>query len=324
MKHFNPCFSLVLLAFFVNSFIYFGFANVYSSSILNHSDFVQQFHSGIYQYRILSGHLLLWIYDILGSFNIDYSNFKFKFLKENSEPQMYLSLYILNVFFTMLCSAILYILVSSREYITYGSEKVLIPALVILLMAISQFVLVPYDYSSYFFLLLFVLFYLKYLKQESFSGLVFLSVLLIMATLNRESSALSLSFAATLLVQKYGWTAKSLVKISIFAFIFIGVYFGLRLTNEHFSTNDGNLLLENFTQPKNILGFFFYLFLMIFSLQIATVKEQRNLIYRFHFFALPYLAMCFYTGILYEIRLYMPIFITSVLLSRLNLENIKN
>jgi hypothetical protein len=315
---------MVLLAFFVNSFIYFGFANVYSTSILNHADFVTQFHSGIYQYRILSGQLLLWIYDVLGRLNIDYSIFKFKFLNENSEPKMYLSLYILNVIFAMLCAWVLHLIFTTKEFMATQTEKSLIISVVIMTMALSQFVLVPYDYSGYFFMLLFIYGYLYYSKTNSKIALLGLALLLILATLNRESAALSISWVATITIQRKGLSRKSIIDIAVFAIIFIGVYLGLRLMNGHFSTNDGNLLLENFTQPKNILGFCFYIFLLMLSLQIASGKEQRTLIYRFHFFALPYLLMCFYSGILYEIRLYMPIFITSVLLSRLNLGNIKN
>ena len=82
-----------LFAIVVNSFIYFSFGNIYSSSVLNYTDFQNQFHSGIYQYRILSGYFLTLIYDILSTLNIDYQLFKLKFINENAEPQMHLSFY---------------------------------------------------------------------------------------------------------------------------------------------------------------------------------------------------------------------------------------
>ncbi|MBS1550255.1 MAG: hypothetical protein JSS94_10400 [Bacteroidetes bacterium] len=315
---------MVLLAFFVNSFIYFGFANVYSTSILNHADFITQFHSGIYQYRILSGQLLLWIYDVLGRLNIDYSIFKFKFLNENSEPKMYLSLYILNVTFAMLSAWILYLIFTTKEFIATHTEKLLMISVIIMTMALSQFVLVPYDYSSYFFMVLFIYGYLYYSKTNSKIAFLGLALLLILATLNRESSALSLSWVATITIHRKGLSRKSIIDITVFAIIFIGVYLGLRLINGHFSTNDGNLLLENFTQPKNILGFGFCLLLFILTLCLAKSKAQQKLIFSFHFFALPYMLMCFYSGILYEIRLYIPILICSIILSRLDLGNIKN
>ena len=96
----------MLLTFTVNSFVYFSFGNIYSSSILSYQSFAEQFHSGVYQYRILSASILFWIYDVLTSLGLNYDVFKFKFLNPESEPQMYFAFYLLNTFFFMLSAAI--------------------------------------------------------------------------------------------------------------------------------------------------------------------------------------------------------------------------
>ena len=312
----------VLLAFTVNSFVYFGFANVYSSKILNIESFQDQFHSGIYQYRILSGYFLIWIYDFLSSLNLDYSIFKLKFLNPDSEPQMYLSFYILNTFFIMLSGAVMVLITDLKSFVATNSEKLLIIAVAIFCVALSQFVIVPYDISSYFFLLVFFYFLIQYLEKQSVSKLIFLSIIILVSTLNRESSALSLSLAATLLYSKFGLKKESILPIAGLAIVFIAVYFGLRITSENFTTNDGNLLIHNFTQPKNILGLLFWLIFFAFTLILTKDQKAVKHILLFHLLSFPYLVLCFYTGILYEIRLYIPLFLTSLILTKTELTTI--
>lgn len=311
-----------LLALVVNSFVYFSFGNIYSSKILNYADFQAQFKSGIYQYRKLSGYFLMEIYDFLSSLNIDYHIFKLKFFNPESDPRMYLTFYILNTIFLMLTAVLMVFITEKKNFVATSSEKLLITGLSILAIGLSQFVIVPYDISSYFFLALFFFFLLKYLNDQSSSILMVLGVIILFSTLNRESSALSLSLAATLLYEKFGLKKETLLPILFLGLIFIGVYLGLRFINENFSTNDGNLLLQNFTQPKNILGIIFWLVFFIFTLMLAKDKKAIRAICLFHFLSFPYIILCFYTGILYEVRLYIPLFLTSLLLSRTELSRI--
>ncbi|QDP85552.1 hypothetical protein FNJ88_08255 [Chryseobacterium sp. SNU WT5] len=312
----------MLLAFTINSFVYFGFANVYSSTILNYAHFQDQFQSGIYQYRILSGYLLGAVYECLSTLNIDYSIFKLKFINPQAEPQMYLSFYILNTVFIILSAFILVLITESKSFIASHSEKTLFVAVAVFIIGLTQFVIVPYDVSSYFFLLLFFYVLLQYLKDQSFFNIIILSVILLFSTLNRESSALSLSLAATLLYSKFGIQKKSVSLIVILVMIFMAVYFGLRVMSENFTTNDGNLFIQNFTQPKNILGILFWIVFFIFTLILAKDQKAIKHILLFHLLATPYLVVCFYTGILYEIRLYVPLFLTSLILSRISVANI--
>ncbi|MDQ0476570.1 hypothetical protein [Chryseobacterium sp. MDT2-18] len=319
---FSKIIFAVLLAFTVNSFVYFGFANIYSSKIFTYQSFQEQFHSGIYQYRILSGYFLIWIYDFLSILNIDYNILKLKFLSANSEPQMYLSFYLLNTFFIMLSAIILTLITESKNFIATNSEKILITSVAIFSIALSQFVVVPYDIPSYFFILLFFYCFIGYLEKQSVSKLILLSAVIIISTFNRESSALSLSLAATLLYAKFGMRKETFLPVIVLGTAFVSVYSGLRLMSDNFTTNDGNLFIQNFTQLKNILGLLFWL--VFFTLPLVLAKDQKTvkLILVFHLLSVPYLLLCFYTGILYEIRLYIPLLITSLSLSRTELTGI--
>ncbi|MGZ5209745.1 MAG: hypothetical protein ACXWB1_02550 [Kaistella sp.] len=305
----------MLLAFTVNSFVYFSFGNIYSSKILNYADFQHQFSSGVYQYRILSGYFLIGIYEFLSDLNIDYSLFKLKFFDADAEPKMYLSFFLLNTFFLVLSSAVLVLITETKNFVATSSEKLLFTAVAILAVVLSQFVIVPYDISSYFFLLLFYYVLLGYLQKNSPQTLIILGSIMLVSTLNRESSALSVSLAATLLFSKFGFKKETLVPVTVLGITFLAAYLGMRFMNENFSTNDGNLFAQNFSEPKNILGLLFWLVFFAFPLLLAKDRRSVNNIIIFHVLSLPYIFMCFYTGILYEIRLYIPLFLTSALIS---------
>ncbi|MGZ5188661.1 MAG: hypothetical protein ACXWB5_04410 [Kaistella sp.] len=305
----------MLLAFTVNSFVYFSFGNIYSSKILNYGDFQHQFSSGVYQYRILSGYFLIGIYEFLSDLNIDYSLFKLKFFDADAEPKMYLSFFLLNTFFLVLSSAVLVLITETKNFVATSPEKLLFTAVAILAVALSQFVIVPYDISSYFFLLLFYYVLLGYLQKNSPQTLIILGSIMLVSTLNRESSALSLSLAATLLFSKFGFKKETLVPVAVLGITFLAAYLGMRFMNETFSTNDGNLFAQNFSDPKNMLGLLFWLVFFVFPLLLAKDRRSVNNILIFHVLSLPYIFMCFYTGILYEIRLYIPLFLASALIS---------
>ena len=312
---FSKLIFAALLAFVVNSFVYFSFGNIYSSTILNYENFQEQFHSGIYQYRILSGYFLVWIYNLLSGLNFDYQIFKLKFFDQESEPKMFLAFFILNTFFLVLSSFVMVLITESKNFIATESEKILMIWAAVFVIAISQFVIVPYDVSSYFFLLLFFWIFLMYLNEGSAAILILLVAVLSVSTLNRESSALSLSLAATLLYGKFGLGKKTFIPVAILGAVFLAVYLGMRFFNESFTTNDGNLLVLNF-QPKNILGLLFWVVFFIFTLILSKDKTALRNILIFHLLAAPYILMCLYSGILYEVRLYVPIFLTALFLSK--------
>ena len=307
-----------LLAFTVNSFVYFSFGNIYSSKILNYTEFQQQFGSGIYQHRILSGYFLIWIYEFLSTLNIDYSIFKLKFFDADAEPKMYLSFFLLNTFFLVLSSAVMVLITETKNFVATSSEKLLMIAVAVFATAFSQFVIVPYDISSYFFLLLFFLFLLRYLQKNAVLNLAILVLMMAVSTLNRESSALSLALAGTLLHSEFGLKKETLIPVAVLGITFILTYFGMRLMNGSFTTNDGNLLFQNFSQPKNILGLLFWAVFFVLPLMLAKDRNGIKNIIVFHLLSIPYIAMCFYSGILYEIRLYIPLFLTALLLSRID------
>lgn len=316
IKHYIEILFVLAFCVIVNTFLYFSFANVYSSETLNAEHFTHQYTNGVYQYRFLSTYLLLKIYDFLNTIHIPIG-FKFYFWKENATPRLFLAFYLLNTFFLGLCGLISLFIQKGK---TNRKERLLTTSVVVFGIVISQFVLVPYDISSYFFILLFLYLLKKYLEREDFKTLFLLGGVLFISTLNRESSALSISLAGSILFLKNGLVKKTILPLGLFVVIFIITYLGMRFQYGGFSTNDGNLLIENLTMPKNYLGLLFGVIFFGFTLLISG-REKWQAIILFHLLSLPYIVMCFYTGILYEIRLYIPLFITAIFIPFINFKN---
>ncbi len=306
----------MLLAVTVNSFVYISFANIYSAPLINYKTFVEQYTTGIYQYRFLSVDLFCWIHDFLEQHPFDFK-MKLVFLDASAERNAFLSYFILNSFFLALTSLVMVLITEGKNFIATQSEKILIIAAGLIPIWISQFVLVPYDCSSYFFLLLFFWVLLKYIEKDQPWKMGILMIILIISTLNRESAALSISLAATLLYSFFGIQKRSIVPVVVLAVVFTAVYFSLRIIFGSFKTNDGSLLWLNLTHPRGWIGMLFWIIFFVFSLIIANGPRQKKNILVFHLFSLPYILMCFYTGSLYEIRLYVPIFLTSLFLGKI-------
>ncbi|ROI14557.1 MULTISPECIES: hypothetical protein [Epilithonimonas] len=321
----NLFFKLIFVSLFaiiVNIFIYFAFGNVYSAPLFDIDSFKEQYESGVYQYRWLSTYLLIYIYDFLESlpFRI---KLKMDFWDKNAQPNMFFAYAFLNTFFLILSNIILLLITETKYFLANQSEKIFIITISTLSIGISQFVLVPYDCSSYFFLFAFVLVFLKYLENKKNILLLLLIIILVISTLNRESSALSLSFAAVILYQLFGLKKESLIPIGYLTISFLATYILVRFVADSFDVRNENFFLGNIRETRSRFGILFWIVFFIFSLLVSNNKQTTKNILIFHLFSLPYIFMCFYTGALYEIRLYIPIFLSCLIFSKLSFDKIK-
>jgi len=313
---------VTLFAIVVNIFIYFAFGSVYTAPLFNIDSFKEQYESGVYQYRWLSTSLLIYIYNFLESlpFRI---RLKMDFWDKNAQPNMFFAYAFLNTFFLILSNIILLLITETKYFFANQSEKIFVITLSTLSIGLSQFVLVPYDCSSYFFLFAFVFVFLKYLENKKLILLLVLIFILMISTLNRESSALSISFAAVFLYYKYGLKKESLLPLLYLVIGFLAIYIWVRLAAASFEIRNENFFLENMIQTRNKFGVLFWIVFFVFSLLISNNRQTTKNILIFHLFSLPYIFMCFYTGALYEVRLYIPIFLSCLLISKLSIDKMK-
>ena len=141
------------------------------------------------------------------------------------------------------------------------------------------------------------------------------------ATLNRETSALLISFFFTYYFLRSGWS-KRLAKETIVLLLFFAVpYVALRILvgDSSVTITQGLHLKENLTEFINYFGMFFWIAMFYLLIILAKSKEHRKGIYYLHLFSIPYILTCAITGVIFETRLYIPIFILGLVLTQMKL-----
>ena len=118
---------------------------------------------------------------------------------------------------------------------------------------------------------------------------------------------------------------KKILKIMALPFLsFIVTYILLRVSdNAGSGVMEGIYIKENFTQLNNLSGLLFAILVLRMAYRISRTKENKKLITRFLFFSSPYLLMLVLVGILWEIRLFIPLIFGSFILSQIKWEQNK-
>ena len=78
----------------------------------------------------------------------------------------------------------------------------------------------------------------------------------------------------------------------------------------------GNLFIDT-----NIIGLFFWALFFYLPMAMADSKENKYLIGVFFLLSLPYILTCLKDGVMWEVRLFVPLFLGSLFLSKLDVSN---
>jgi len=323
MKY-NLFFSLmvaVLVSLVTSKIVYFGFTPNYAADIFSRNTFNGRFDHDVYKYRILCKYLLFAVDDWLGQ-DMPAKGAEPRILintRDGSE-RFYIAFYYLNTFFLVLTSVMVVLLLDLDRKFRFGEgEKTLIIFLVPVLICLSQFTVCCYDVSSFFFQLLILYIFLRFGDKYFWASVSAISVLLILSTMNRESSALSVSLTVLLLITRYGLIRKVFFASGLLALCFLLTYAALHILivdpshQRIINTQAGQLLIDT-----NLIGLFFWGLFFYLPMVIACTAENRWLIAAFFLLSFPYIYTCFTDGVLWEIRLYIPLFLGALFLSKLN------
>ncbi len=310
----------ILLSMVVSKIIYFGFTPNYAADIFNKQAFKSRLDHDVYQYRVLSKAMLYAVDDWLGKdMPAQGADARILINTNNGSQRFYLAFYYLNALFLILTAILTVLLVDLPDAFTFSAaEKTLITFLVPITIGITQFTVACYDVSSYFFQLLILYIFLRFNHRQFWGTMIAVCALLIVSTTNRESSALSVSIIAVLLLTQYGFVRKSLIAIAAMAVCFLATYVALRILvvdPQHLhivNIQMGNLLIDT-----NAMGLFFWLLFFYLPMAMAGEAENRWLIGLYFLFSLPYILTCLKDGVMWEVRLYIPLLLGSLFLSKL-------
>ena len=338
MKKQNILLYVILFPVFFQIITYYGF----QSSYYDYRDEVRPtewYYKGIYGYRLLSRELV----DVLTHFleNIFSGKFPLRDYALKKGTPYYHSLFLFNTLFAVLTSVMANAILKRKQDFPQITEKMRL-GIIFFLAAISgfsQYVIVHYDNSAVFLLLAGFYFTINYYRNKQFKDLLFLSFIIAISTLNRETSCLNISFLAALFFVKIPLkkneflNALRILILPVIAFVL--PYFVLRMIIPQNSGDDyyffeSITLKYNFTGINQIAGWLFGVLLLKF-VYFYALPNNRKIITRFLVVSLPYILMIFLVGILWEIRLFVPLIYGSVILAflemsdnTLEIENIEN
>ena len=297
-------FLTILFCCITSYIVYFGFVSNYSHRMFSRPAFIDLYGKGIFHYRVLSRNLLLGLDDLI----------------DPSGKQFYQTTFYFNTFFLVLSGIVTVLLFHLRRVFRLSEgEKILFILLIPLIINITQFVVVPYDTLGYFFQLLITYIFLAFYEKEFAFATLSISLLLIVSTLNRESSAINLSFLITLLLFVYGWNRRTILTSAAFILSFLVTYVLLRVVIGEAPPSGPNALIGHLGIFVNQVGIAFWLVTAAFVHLLANDRRNRRLLLCFYLLSTPYIFLVLKDGILWEIRLYIPLFLGSLLLSKLDL-----
>lgn len=330
-------FSAVLFPVIIMYTVYFGFVTGYAEDVFSKATFKRQYDQDIYRYRILSKSLLFPLHDAVSKADSIFnkktdSDHEDKyagwnkaedrrivlFIDKEGDVVFYKSLFLLNTIFMLMTTILAYSLFKDNRFFHLssleGSSLTLVLAFII---GITQFSVNPYDCSAYFFLVSAIYISLLYVDKPLPRYLLWFCVLTSIASLNRETAVLGLSFFATLCLSCFGLKQRrTYIAILLPLFCYLSIYIVLRLIYgfDHATHHDMVLLLNLRFFHRNISGFAFWL--TAIGLFVALAKAyNRRLIFLFLAFSLPYIVMVWYAAYIFESRLAVPLVIGSMFLS---------
>ncbi len=303
--------------------ISFYFTTAYTSGSFTEAGYIEQYESGIYKYRILSKYLMIFLFELLRDFRADFDTVQKIHVITNTfeaESHVYMSYFMLNTIFTVLSSIGLLYFISKTNDSRDNSHPVNEILIYNSLLAITQFVVVPYDNISYFLHILAVNFLIRHLKKANNHSFFTYLIILIIATTNRESSALILAVHGAIIIASGKFHDRNTQRDLIISIcVWLITYFLLRLIlGFEQSTIQEVTVVSNLFSIYNYAGLTFLVGVCFLLISRLNSQMQTNIAIYSLLFSLPYFLVCFVGGYLIELRLWMPVFLNLILTNSLN------
>src|SRR6266540_2096359 len=137
-----------------SSIVYQGFTTNYTTQVFSEQSFKNQYENGIYKYRVLGRVLLLKTYKLINSYELPtLTPFNsLKLLDRAGDIEFFSAYFYINTVFLCLTCMVLFFILGGHTKDTDFMNVDLPILFICFLIAITQYVIVPYDNISYFFL----------------------------------------------------------------------------------------------------------------------------------------------------------------------------
>lgn len=311
-----------MLSMVVSKIVYFGFTPNYGADIFSRKAFGAKFDHGEYQYRLLSKYLVYGVDKFLGrSMKEGGAEARLRTVTGEASERFYYAIYYVNTFFLALTSLMAVMLLSLEKLLFSDTERALLAFFVPVLIGFTQFTVHYYDLSSYFLELLILYVALKGIDTRFRQSMIKIIGLIVVSALNRESAEVSMALIVMMLVSKFGVTKKVVWSISGIFVCWLGTSFVLRLLigPQTQAPSAPLIIMDGFEPDMFMMGLIFWVLFMYLPFALAATRENKYLIGGFFVLSLPYIINSVMGGDLWAVRLYVPLFLGALFLSRLDL-----
>jgi hypothetical protein len=310
---------------------YYRFTPNYNAGGLCEDEFASIYSQGIYRYRVVGIQLQLWVYHKIASSKAAQSmqdtrnhryDVRFAALDTRADSLFFFTFFLIATAFAIPSAIFLLLILDLKPLFEMSNrEKILISMLVTLFIGFTQFVITPYDMLSYFLFLFSFWLFLKYLQHHRPGYYVLLCATIAVATFNRESSLLILSFMAAIYLMHYkllDW--RWIKKMILPGLCFLAPYVALRIWLAGAAmVTEGQKYSVNFDlfKANGLMGVLFLFPLVYVCVNIPVDRDNRKLATYFALMASPYIVAIPFIGRLIEFRLWVPVILALIVLGTL-------
>lgn len=316
----NGFLFVIVLPLLLFAMSYYGFESAYTR--LKTSEKTPEFlFSSVYAYRVIPNYLSVHMTDMMYYLiNGPFSFFK-NFLSKNGTP-FYHGLFLMNSVFFILCSLILNAIFKLKAggFLLNLNAKRIIHLLSVFFIVITQYAPTNCDTIALFCYLAGIFFTLKYLHTQKNIFFYSLIILIVFSTFVRETACINIAFFAAVFFNlndlKRG-NYQIIWKIIPLVIAFVVPYLGLRalFIQEETTFVEGFYINRNFSSPFNLAGLLFAVIVLYFIYRLCVDNENRTVLGKYLFFSIPYLLMITLVGLFWEVRLFLPLILTGIIIA---------
>ena len=315
---------VVMLSMVVSKIVYFGFTPNYGADIFARKAFDAKFDHGGNQYRVLSKYLVYGVDGLLSrSMKEGGAEARVRTVSVGASERFYYAIYYVNTLFLALTSVMVVLLLNLDKSLKFSdTEKILLVFFVPVLLGLTQLTVHYYDLSSYFLELFILYVFLKNIDRRYSQTMTMVMGLVVLSTLNRESAEVSVAMVALLLLTRFEATRRVVWSIVGMVGCWLATYVALRVVIGAGGPPPKAAAITStaagtFEPDMFMMGVIFWVLFIYLPFAIAASEENKYLIGGFFLFSLPYIITSLATGDLWAVRLYVPLFLGALFLSRL-------
>lgn len=322
----NGFLFVIVLPLLLFAMSYYGFESSYTR--LKTSEKTPSYlFTSVYAYRVIPNYLSVQMTDLMYTLINGPLIFFKEFLSKNGTP-FYHGLFLMNSIFFLLCSVLLDALyrLSSVSILQNINARRVIHLLSIFFIVITQYAPTNCDTIALCCYLTGMLLTLKYFHTQKPVYFYLLILLTAFSTFVRETACLNIAFFAAVFVNikelKSG-NYKVIWKIAPLVLAFIIPYLILRMIvgKETVTFVEGIYIDRNFSSPFNLAGLIFTVTVLYFIYKLCTNSENRAVFEKYLFFSTPYLLMITMVGLYWEVRLFLPLVLTGIIVAYYQFNN---